>query len=76
MKAGSERKVSKIASVCVATQVQAKLEPEWSPEQIAAHLRRAFPDRPRWHVCHETIYQALYRGTSGRVVGNSVGTGT
>jgi IS30 family transposase len=56
--------------------VQAKLEPEWSPEQIAAHLRRAFPDRPRWHVCHETIYQALYRGTSGRVVGNSVGTGT
>lgn len=45
--------------------VQAKLELEWSPEQIAAYLRRAFPDRPGWHVCHETIYQALYRGTSG-----------
>jgi transposase, IS30 family len=42
--------------------VQAKLELEWSPEQIAAWLRSEYPDRPRWHVCHETIYQALYNG--------------
>jgi transposase, IS30 family len=48
------------------TVVQDKLELEWSPEQIAAHLREAFPDRPLWHVCHETIYQALYRGATGR----------
>jgi IS30 family transposase len=40
--------------------IQAKLELEWSPEQIAAWLRTEHPDRPRWHVCHETIYQALY----------------
>ena len=40
-------------------EVQAKLEWEWSPEQIANYLRTQFPDRPRWHVCHETIYQAL-----------------
>jgi IS30 family transposase len=45
--------------------VQAKLELEWSPEQIAAWLRAEFPDRPRWHVCHETIYQALYNGANG-----------
>jgi transposase, IS30 family len=45
--------------------VQAKLEMEWSPEQIAAYRRGAFPDQPGWHVCHETIYQALYWGTSG-----------
>jgi IS30 family transposase len=45
--------------------VQARLELEWSPEQIAAWLRREFPDRPRWHVCHETIYQALYSGAKG-----------
>lgn len=45
--------------------VQGKLELEWSPEQIAAHLREAFPDRPGWHLCHETIYQALYRGARG-----------
>jgi transposase, IS30 family len=37
--------------------VQAKLELEWSPQQIAGYLRAAFPDRPSWHLCHETIYQ-------------------
>lgn len=47
------------------TQVQAKLELEWSPEQIAAWLRSEFPDRHGWHVCHETIYQALYHGGKG-----------
>lgn len=45
--------------------VQAGLELEWSPEQIAAHLRRTYPDHPGWHVCHETIYQALYHGGKG-----------
>jgi IS30 family transposase len=45
--------------------VQAKLELEWSPEQIAAWLRAEFPGRPRWHVCHETIYQALYNSAKG-----------
>jgi IS30 family transposase len=42
--------------------VQAKLELEWSPEQIAAWLRLTYPDRRAWHVCHETIYQAIYHG--------------
>ena len=37
--------------------VQDKLDMEWSREQIAAHLRLAFPARPSWHLCHETIYQ-------------------
>lgn len=46
-------------------EVQAKLELDWSPEQIAAYLRSAWPDRPRWHVCHETIYQGLYHGGKG-----------
>jgi IS30 family transposase len=45
--------------------VQAKLELEWSPEQIAAWLRQAHPHRPGWHICHETIYQALYLGGRG-----------
>jgi transposase, IS30 family len=45
--------------------VQELLEQDWSPEQIARHLRRAFPDRPGWHVCHETIYQAFYHGGKG-----------
>ena len=46
-------------------EVQAKLELDLSPEQIASHLRITFPDRPPWHVCHETIYQALYQGKGG-----------
>lgn len=45
--------------------VKGKLEQQWSPEQIAAHLRVEFPDRPGWHLCHESIYQALYRGSRG-----------
>lgn len=45
--------------------VQQKLELEWSPQQIAAWLRDEHPDRPGWHLCHETIYQALYCGGKG-----------
>jgi len=36
------------------------LEADWSPQQIAVQLRRQFPDEPRMHVSHETIYRALY----------------
>ncbi|MCM3485086.1 IS30 family transposase [Kocuria rosea] len=44
--------------------VQDKLEPDWSPQQqIAVWLRSAYPDRSKWHVCHKTIYQALYHGS-------------
>ena len=39
--------------------VEVKLELEYSSEQIAAWPRRTFPDRPDWHVCHETIYRAI-----------------
>jgi IS30 family transposase len=45
--------------------VKVKLEDTWSPQQISARLRTEYPDRPAWHVCHETIYQALYLGRKG-----------
>jgi IS30 family transposase len=45
--------------------VQDKLTEEWSPAQIAAHLRETYPDRPAWQLCHETIYQAVYHGGKG-----------
>jgi IS30 family transposase len=45
--------------------VQDKLDVEWSPEQISAWLRRQHPHQPSWHLCHETIYQAVYNPTRG-----------
>ena len=40
--------------------VRAKLEADWSPEQIAAWLKRTYPDDSTMHVSHETIYRTLY----------------
>jgi len=40
--------------------IEGMLRLRWSPEQIAAALRARYPGRPEMHVCHETIYQALY----------------
>jgi IS30 family transposase len=40
--------------------VEEWLEQWWSPEEIARHLRREFPDDPMMRVSHETIYQSLY----------------
>src|SRR6201988_5039423 len=40
--------------------VQAKLTARRSPEQIAAQLKRQFPDQPEMWVSHETIYQSIY----------------
>lgn len=45
--------------------VQAKLEDTWSPQRIAAWLRTKYPQRAEWHICRETIYQALYLGRNG-----------
>ncbi|OEJ62623.1 hypothetical protein BGM19_36235 [Streptomyces agglomeratus] len=46
-------------------EVQSKLDVEWSPEQIAAHLKTRWPDHPERHLCHETSYRALYQGAKG-----------
>jgi len=58
--------------------VQGMLERNWSPEQIAVMLRRRFPGRAEMHVCHETIYQALYvqgRGELRRELAAALRTG-
>ena len=39
-----------------------KLGRHWSPRQISRWLRRRWPGRARWHLCVETIYEAVYRG--------------
>jgi IS30 family transposase len=48
--------------VGLAAVVAAKLEQRWSPGQISRWLRRRYPRKQAWHVCTETIYDAVYRG--------------
>jgi len=42
--------------------VAGKLARRWSPAQVSRWLRRRWPRRGHWHVCHETIYEAVYLG--------------
>jgi IS30 family transposase len=46
-------------------EVEARLEQNMSPEQIANRLRMDFPDDPEMRVSHETIYQSLYVQSRG-----------
>jgi IS30 family transposase len=46
-------------------QVAELLAQRWSPQQISRHLRLCHPGQLVMWLCHETIYQAVYRpGTS------------
>ncbi|HJT50566.1 MAG TPA: IS30 family transposase, partial [Nitrosospira sp.] len=40
--------------------VAEKLRLQWSPEQIAGWLKKAYPGDEAHHVSHETIYRSLY----------------
>ena len=58
--------------------IQDHLAKRWSPEQICHALRRRFPNRPKMHVVHETVYQALYvqgRGELRRELTRALRTG-
>ena len=46
----------------LAKTVAGKLAKRWSPTQISRWLRRRYRRRRSWHVCTETIYEAVYRG--------------
>jgi transposase, IS30 family len=50
----------KLDNPVLAAQVAAQLAGWWSPQQIAARLRIAYPRDPMMRVSHETIYQSLY----------------
>lgn len=40
--------------------VAAKLQWQWSPEQIAGWLKRTYPGDENYQVSHETIYRSLF----------------
>jgi IS30 family transposase len=40
--------------------VAKRLQENWSPEQIAGWLKRAYPDDEAYQVSHETIYRSLF----------------
>ena len=40
--------------------VSGQLERTWSPEQVSAGLKAAFPGRPEMRVSAETVYQSIY----------------
>ena len=50
-----------VQQTSLASVVPGKLAKRWSPEQISRWLRRRYPRRLAWHVCAETIYDAIYR---------------
>jgi transposase, IS30 family len=47
--------------------VRTLLDWKWSPQQIAASLKRMFPNEPERHVSHETIYTAIYAQPRGEL---------
>lgn len=50
------------ADAALRAAIAGKLDKHWSPAQISRWLRRRWPKRVAWHLCHETIYEAVYRG--------------
>ena len=57
-----QRRIDKKPDLCEL--IAELLAQRWSPQQIARHLRRKYPeDRSMW-LCHESIYQAVYQHQS------------
>ena len=59
----------------LARTVAGRLAKHWSPAQISRWLRRRYRRRRSWHVCTETIYEAVYRGLIVPVERQSLRTG-
>ena len=53
--------------------VTAMLAKHWSPQQIAAKMKANWPDKPEWHVSHETIYLTIYALPRGELKRQLIG---
>jgi IS30 family transposase len=63
---GRRPQVCKLAgNQALAGLVAARLEQDWSPQQIAGWLKASFPDDQTMRVSHETIYLSLFVQTRG-----------
>lgn len=49
-----------VATPALAKLVAAKLQLEWSPQQVAGWLKRTWPGNEGFYVSHETIYRTLF----------------
>jgi IS30 family transposase len=59
-------KPTKLGSrVALTDLVAAKLELDWSPQQIAGWLKIEYPNDPEMQVSHESIYRSLFVQTRG-----------
>jgi len=58
---GRRPKPSKL-TICerLRVEVVARLEEDWSPQQISRFLKEEYPGEPSMQVSHETIYLSLY----------------
>jgi len=53
--------------------VAAKLQQDWSPQQVAGWLRDHYPGNPEMRVSHETIYRSLFVQARGALKKELVG---
>ena len=58
---GRRSKPAKLAACPeLRAEVVARLELDWSPEQISRFLKEEYPGQPAMQISHETIYLSLY----------------
>lgn len=78
-RAARRRRTAKLArNPRLRTRVEELLALRWSPQQIAARLRREHPSDREMQVSHETIYQSLFvqgRGALRRELARCLRTG-
>jgi transposase, IS30 family len=61
LRKGASKRAYKVHGALQACIELLLLEKRFSPQQICAHLKRLYPENQYLHLCHETLYQYIYR---------------